>query len=85
MNKKNYKYFGFVLSSKIQTIKYSCNEYLKKNKINNLHKNSVIKCDYLRLFTDSDIKFKVGKITRCELYRIRDTHNMYLTTNEKLR
>ncbi len=85
MNKEKYKYFGFVISSNIETIKYSCNEYLKRNKLNNLHKNSIVKCDNLRLFTNKDIKFKVGKITNCELCRIIDTHNMYLINNKKLR
>ena len=78
-------YFGFILSSKIPTIKYNCNEYLKKSNRNKLNKNSIIKCDSLIKITDKDIKFKIGSITECEYYRIQDTYNKYLIEHKKRR
>ena len=71
------EYFGFILSSKLHTIKYSCNKYLKRDDINHLNKNSIIKCDTLMKFTDSDIKFKIGEKTDYEFYKIIDTHIIY--------
>ena len=74
-------YFGFLLSSNIAKSKYLYNEFLEKNKENNLFKDSIVKCDDLIKISESNIKFKIGKVTQKELNRFIDSYQKYLLSN----
>lgn len=65
-------YFGFFLSSKITKETYPYNERLSKNKINNLFKDSIVKCDDLIELHESEIRFKIGEVTQKDLNRFID-------------
>lgn len=62
-------YFGFLLSSKLEKAKYQYNKRLNKNQENKLNKNSIVKCDDLIEIKASDIKFKIGEVTKEGLNR----------------
>ncbi len=74
-------YFGFLLSSQINKSTYPYNHFLNKNKMNNLYKNSIVKCDDLIKISESDIQFKIGEVTESELNRFIDTYENYLENN----
>ena len=71
-------YFGFLLSSKINKINYKYNEKLDKNNINNLIKNSIVKCDDLIQIHEKEIKFKIGVVSKNDLNRFINTYLKYL-------
>lgn len=71
-------YFGFLLSSKINKATYPYNEKLEKNTTNNLHKDSIVKCDDLIEISDSEIQFKIGVVSQEDLERFIDTYSKYL-------
>ncbi len=62
-----------IISSKVQKLKYKTNEFIKKNKENNLDKDSVVKIDFLYKIRQSNILFKVGTVTEknIEEYKVK--------------
>lgn len=74
----NINYFGFLLSSQLAKSTYKYNETLNKNSINNLHKNSIVKCDDLITISEAEIQFKIGEVTKDELERFIETYEKYL-------
>ena len=73
-------YFGFLLSSNMKKSKYPYNEILLKDDINNLNKNSIVKCDDLIQLLDMEIQFKIGEVLQDDLKRFLDTFEKYLET-----
>lgn len=71
-------YFGFLLSSKTEKIKYKYNETLNKNDTNKLRKNSIVKCDDLIEIDENNIKFKIGEVSEEDLNRFIDTYEKFL-------
>lgn len=71
-------YFGFLLSSHTEKETFTYNERLDKNNINNLRENSIVKCDDLIEFSDTDIQFKIGQVTEEDLTRFVNTYMNYL-------
>ena len=71
-------YFGFLISSNIEKISYKYNQILNKNKINNLYKDSIVKCDDLIKIGENKILFKIGVVTSEELERFVYTYETYL-------
>lgn len=71
-------YFGFLLSSNISKATYPYNEFLNKNSLNNLYKDSIVKCDDLIEITEKDIKFKIGMVSQEDLDRFINTYSKYL-------
>ncbi len=75
-------YFGFLLSSNTQKATYPYNEMLNKDSNNNLHKNSIVKCDDLIQLTETEIQFKIGSVLTDDLNRFLNTYQKYLETLE---
>ena len=48
--------------------------------MNNLHKNSIVKCDDLIALAETEIQFKIGSVTQEDLERFLDTYEKYLST-----
>ena len=74
-------YFGFLLSSHLDKATYPYNEELNRNETNNLHRNSIVKCDDLIEISENEIKFKIGTVTQEDLERFVDTYSKYLDEN----
>lgn len=71
-------YFGLLISSHIEKATFPYNEELNKNDINNLRENSIVKCDDLIKFSNSNIQFKIGQVTEQELEKFVNTYLKYL-------
>ena len=71
-------YFGFLLSSQVDKSTYPYNETLYKDAINNLRKDSIVKCDDLIEIAESEIQFKIGTVTQDQLYRFINTYSKFL-------
>ena len=71
-------YFGFLLSSKVSKVTYPYNEELKKNDLNRLYKDSIVKCDDLVMILEDEIQFKIGRVSQDDLLRFIDTYEKYL-------
>ena len=54
--------FCMIISSNLDKLKYKSNVLLKKDKINNLMRDSIVKTDELYKIKDVDIDKKIGKI-----------------------
>lgn len=54
--------FGMLISSKLEKLKYKTNKLLEKDKVNNLHKDSIVKTDVIYKILNEQIVFKIGKI-----------------------
>ena len=74
-------YFGFLLTSNQQQMKYRYNKPLNKNEKNHLKKDSVVKCDDFIEISEREIKFKVGEVEQHDLDRFLNTYMEYLENN----
>ena len=72
-------YFGFLLSSQIIKSKYKYNEIIHKTNLNNLYKDSIVKCDNLITLSENEIQFKIGEVTQDDLERFISTYEQYLS------
>lgn len=54
--------FGMLISSKLDKLKFQTNKLLEKDKINNLHRDSIVKTDVIYKILNEQIIFKIGKI-----------------------
>ena len=63
--------FEMLISSNLNKLKFASNELLKKDEINHLHKNSLVKTDVLYKISNEEIEFKIGKVDteRVEQYK----------------
>lgn len=71
-------YFGFLISSNLEKIKYKYNILFNKNEVNNLDKNSIVKCDEIFFIYDVYIRNKIGKVSKKQLQYFIDRYNEYL-------
>lgn len=71
-------YFGFLVTSNKQQIKYPYNKSLNKNNKNNLNKDSVVKCDDFIEISEAEIKFKVGEVEQKDLEKFISTYMKFL-------
>ena len=70
-------YFGFLVSSKLGKANFPYNNRINKNDINNLYKDSIVKCDDLIVISENNIKFKIGEVTGMELENFKEIYNTY--------
>ena len=56
------EYFGMLVSSQIAKEKYKTNVKINHNAINNLHKDSIVKCDYIYEIPVQNIVMKIGRV-----------------------
>lgn len=54
--------FGMIISSNLEKLKYKTNRLLKKDRENNLHKDSLVKTDVVYKILNEQIVFKIGKV-----------------------
>lgn len=54
--------FGMLISSNLNKLKFTANKLLEKNKINNPHKDSIVKTDVVYKISNEQIVFKIGKV-----------------------
>lgn len=54
--------FCMLISSKLNKLRYRTNKLLKKNEINGLDKDSVVKTDYMYKIDSKQILFKIGTV-----------------------
>lgn len=54
--------FGMLISSNLDKLKFSANKLLEKDKVNNLHKDSIVKTDVIYKILNEQIVFKIGKV-----------------------
>lgn len=54
--------FGMLISSNLDKLKFKTNKLLKKDNLNNLCKDSIIKTDVLYKILNEQIVFKIGKV-----------------------
>lgn len=73
------EYFGMLISSKIYKVKYDTNEFLEKDSINKLNKDSIVKLDEVYRIKEEAINFKIGKVDED---KIEDYKKRYLEINE---
>lgn len=74
-------YFGFLLTSNQEQIKYPYNRPLKRNQKNHLRKDSIVKCDDFIEISEEEIKFKVGEVEQSDLERFLNTYMKFLQEN----
>ncbi len=68
------EYLSMLISSNLEKLKYSANVLLKKDEINNLNKDSIVKTDVMYRIREKDILFKVGRV---ELEQIMEYRNKF--------
>ncbi len=68
------EYLSMLISSNLEKLKYSVNVLLKKDEINNLNKDSIVKTDVMYRIREKDILFKVGRV---ELEQIMEYRNRF--------
>ena len=51
-----------LISSNLDKLKFNANKFLEKDKINNLHKDSIVKTDVIYKISNEQIIFKIGKV-----------------------
>lgn len=54
--------FGMLISSNLDKLKFTANKLLEKDKMNNLHKDSIVKTDVVYKILNEQIVFKIGKV-----------------------
>lgn len=68
-------YFGFIISSRLNKLKYDSNVLLKKDCMNNLSKNNIVKTDYVYKISSDNILFKIGSVSQNNIFKYK---NMFL-------
>lgn len=69
------EYFGMLISSKVEKLKYKENILLKKDEQNKLHKDSIIKTDEIYQIKIENIMFKIGTINRETIEEYKENFN----------
>lgn len=67
-----FEYFGLLISSNLEKLKYKQNVPLKKNYQNKLHKDSLVKTDYIYLLTENMISYKMGSVPLEQINYFKD-------------
>lgn len=68
------EYIGMLLSSKINKLTYNSNKLIKKNELNNLEKDSIIKTDTIYRLSDKQILFKIGEIEKNKIEEYKQNY-----------
>ena len=77
-NKNFICYFGMLISSKIEKLKYKFNKYIKKDNKNNLKTDSIVKTDVIYKIFTKNILLKIGNIDKTKV----DIYKNYLINNK---
>lgn len=72
--------FGMLISSKIDKAKYEANKLLKRDEMNKLHYDSIVKTDIVYKILNNQIIFKIGKV---DDNRIKEYKDSFYEINSK--
>lgn len=75
------EYFCMLISSNLDKLKFKSNKLLKKDNINNLNKDSIVKLDQMYKFNINEISYKIGKVNK---KLVEEYKNIYLNTKHSL-
>lgn len=78
------EYFGLIVSSNISKNKYKHNELLKKDELNGLTVNSIVKCDVLYSISQKNILFKIGTIDIDDYVRFINSYSNSNNFNKEI-
>ena len=67
--------FGMLISSQLEKAKYKYNKLLKKDYVNGLNKDSLVKTDVIYKISSNNILFKIGNVDK---EKIREYKESYL-------
>ena len=56
--------FGLIISSNLNKLRFSTNKLLRKDKSNNLKRDSIVKTDVMYILLDEQILFKIGIVDK---------------------
>lgn len=68
------EYFGMLISSKIEKVKYEENKFLPKDDKNNLNLDSIVKTDIIYKIEHKNISYKIGKIDNDRIEEYKASH-----------
>ena len=71
------EYLSMILSSKVEKQKYRANKLLKKDKQNNLKKDSIVKTDKVYMLSFSQIVCKVGSVSKEIVDEYKSNYSKY--------
>lgn len=87
-----FEIFTMLISSNLEKLKFAANKLLKKDNLNNLHKDSLVKTDKVYQILMSQIEKKVGSVTKEALEEYKKsfaqrnkTYAKYLKDKEELK
>ena len=87
-----FEVFTMLISSNLEKLKFEANKLLKKDSLNNLHKDSIVKTDKIYQILMSQIEKKVGSVTKEALEEYKKsfaqrnkTYAKYLKDKEELK
>ena len=69
------EYFGMIVSSHLEKEKYSTNVRINKNSTNGLHKDSIVKCDYIYNIPSKNIQMKIGRVDIDDYLKFMEIYN----------
>ena len=69
-------YFDFIISSRLNKLKYDSNVLLKRDSLNNLSKDSIVKTDFVYKISSDNILFKIGSVSEDNILKYK---NMFLS------
>lgn len=72
------EYFGMIVSSHREKLKYKTNAKLDKNDKNGLNKDSIVKCDYIYRIPSKNIQFKIGRVDIDDYLKFIEIYNEVL-------
>lgn len=74
--------FGMLISSNLEKLKFTSNKLLEKDKINHLHKNSLVKTDIVYKIMNEQIAFKIGKVDNEKIEEYKESfYNIVKNSN----
>lgn len=68
--------FAMIISSNLEKLKFSSNKLLKKDKLNNLSKDSIVKTDVVYNILNEQIVFKIGTVEKSKIEEYKRSFNM---------
>ena len=87
-----FEIFTMLISSNLEKLKFAANKLLKKDNLNNLHKDSLVKTDKVYQISANQIEKKVGSVTKEALEEYRNNfakrniiYAKYLKDKEELK
>lgn len=72
------EYFGMLISSQRDKLKFKYNIKLDKNNNNGLNKDSIVKCDYIYKIPAKHIQFKIGQVDANDFIKFIELYNEML-------